>query len=178
MKWLQLWVTDIKLEEKNVGSNRTFISFPLCYCFAVWERYLITLSLNFLYHKWGEKSMPQKAVGCFMYIEHQWLWQCCLVAKLCATLCHPMDRSLPGSFIHGILQARILGWVAISSSRGSSWPRDGTLVSCLGRQVLTEPPGNRLSQNIGCWNGGVKKPWDQYVLHPKEINCLFKVFVH
>ena len=41
----------------------------------------------------------------------------------CLSLCHPMDRSLPGSSVHGILQARILEWVPMSSYRGSSWPR-------------------------------------------------------
>ena len=43
---------------------------------------------------------------------------------------------MPGSSVHGILQARILEWVAISSSRGSSWPRNPTRVSCIGRQIL------------------------------------------
>ena len=43
------------------------------------------------------------------------------------TLCDPMDHSLPGSSVHGILQAKILEWVAISSSRGSSRPRDRAL---------------------------------------------------
>ena len=43
-----------------------------------------------------------------------------LVAQSCLTLCDPMDCSLPGSFVHGILQARILEWVAMPSSRGSS----------------------------------------------------------
>ena len=47
-----------------------------------------------------------------------------------------MNCSPPGSSVHGISQARILEWVAISSSRGSSRPRDRTLVSCIGRQVL------------------------------------------
>ena len=42
------------------------------------------------------------------------------VAQFCLTLCNPMDCSLPGSSVHGILQARILEWVAISYSRGSS----------------------------------------------------------
>ena len=46
----------------------------------------------------------------------------CLVAQLCPTLCDPMDCSPPGSSVHGILQARILEWVAISSSRESSYP--------------------------------------------------------
>ena len=54
-------------------------------------------------------------------------------------LCDPMDCSVPGSSVHGILQARILEWVAISSSRGSSRPRDQTCasyVSCISRRVL------------------------------------------
>ena len=49
---------------------------------------------------------------------------CVLVAQSCPTLWDPMDYSLPGSPVHGILQARILEWVAISCSRGSSQPRD------------------------------------------------------
>ena len=56
----------------------------------------------------------------------------CMSAKLlqsCLTLCDPMDCSLPGSSVHGILQARILEWVAMPSSRESSKPRDRTLVS-------------------------------------------------
>ena len=51
------------------------------------------------------------------------------VTQSCLTLCDPVDCSPPGSSIHGILQARILEWVAISFSRGSSWPRDQTQVS-------------------------------------------------
>ena len=48
----------------------------------------------------------------------------CLVTQSCLTLCNSMDCSLPGSSVHGILQARLLEWVAISFSRGSSQPRD------------------------------------------------------
>ena len=53
------------------------------------------------------------------------------VAQSCLTLCNPIDCSLPGSSVHRIFQARILEWVAISFSRGSSLPRDRTLVSCI-----------------------------------------------
>ena len=56
------------------------------------------------------------------------------VALLCPTLCNPLDCSLPGSSVHGILQARILEWVAIPFSRGSSQPKNGTQVSQ--RQIL------------------------------------------
>ena len=51
------------------------------------------------------------------------------VAYSCLTLCDPMDCSSPRSFVHGLLQARVPEWVAISSSRGSSQPKDGTQVS-------------------------------------------------
>ena len=55
----------------------------------------------------------------------------CSVAQSCMTLCDAMDCSPPGSSVHGIPQARILEWVAISSSRGSSGPRDRTRISCI-----------------------------------------------
>ena len=56
----------------------------------------------------------------------------------CLTLCDPTDSSRSGSSVHGILQASIVEWVAMSSSRGSSQPRDQncvSYVSCIGRQV-------------------------------------------
>ena len=64
--------------------------------------------------------------------------QCMLSHFSCPTLCDFMDYRSPGSSIHGISQARILEWVAISFSRGSSWSRDQTClfcVSCIGRQT-------------------------------------------
>ena len=67
----------------------------------------------------------------------------CVCALVCAQLClilyNPRDCSPPGSSVPGILQARILEWVAISSSRRSSQSRDGThvsCISCIGRQIL------------------------------------------
>ena len=54
----------------------------------------------------------------------------------CLTLCDPVDCNSPGFSVHGILQVRILQWVAMPSSRGSSWPRDRTCISCIGRQIL------------------------------------------
>ena len=68
----------------------------------------------------------------------------CLATQSCMTVCFPMDCSLPGSSIHGILQASILLWVAVSFSRASSRPKDRTYVfwvSCIDRWILsTEPP--------------------------------------
>ena len=70
---------------------------------------------------------------------------------------NPMDCNLPGSSVHGISQARILGWVAMSFSRGSSWPRDRTRTSCIGRWVpyhwATREAINRkylLKDNLEC----------------------------
>ena len=59
------------------------------------------------------------------------------VAQLCPTLWDPVDCSLPGSSIHGISQARILEWVAISFSGGSCWPREWIRVSCIAGRHFT-----------------------------------------
>ena len=67
-------------------------------------------------------------------------WLLCLivlVTQLCLTFCNPMDYSLPGSSLHGISQTRILERVAIPFSRGSSEPRDQTLVSCIAGRFFT-----------------------------------------
>ena len=77
-------------------------------------------------------------------------WVCCTLAgsplflfsRWVVSNCEPMDCSPPGSSVHGISQARMLEWVAISFSRRSSWPRDWTSISCnTGRFFTTEPPG-------------------------------------
>ena len=73
------------------------------------------------------------------------LYAVCVHTKLlqsCLTLCDPKVCSPPGFSVHGILQARTLEWVAISSSRGSSRPRDGICIPDLaGGFFATEPPG-------------------------------------
>ena len=67
-------------------------------------------------------------------------------------LCNSMECNLPGSSVHGILQTRILGWVAITFSKGSSPSRDQTLASCICRQILyclvhqESPAGDRRKQ--------------------------------
>ena len=59
-----------------------------------------------------------------------------IVAQLCLTLCDPMDCSPPGSSVHEIFQARILEWVVIPFSRGSSRPRDQTWIACIDKWSL------------------------------------------
>ena len=64
---------------------------------------------------------------------------CLCVAQLCLTLHSPIDWIPPGFSVHGILQTRILEWIAITSSRKSSWTRDQThisCISCIGRRIL------------------------------------------
>ena len=66
----------------------------------------------------------------------------------CVRLCNPIDCSLPGSSIHGLFQAIVLEWIAISFSRGSSQPRARTRVSCIVDRLFTiwatgEVPGER-----------------------------------
>ena len=61
--------------------------------------------------------------------------------KSCLILCDAFGCKLPGSSVHGIFQARILEWVAISLSMESSQPRDRTCVFCIGRSSTTDSPG-------------------------------------
>ena len=82
--------------------------------------------------------------GCLLWKLNCKSYRCCihlslkvLVAQSYPTFCDPMDYSPPGFSVHGLLQARILEWVAISSSRGSSWPRDQTWVFCIAGRFFT-----------------------------------------
>ena len=78
------------------------------------------------------------------WIPYHWATWEALHYNVCAkslqsypTLCHPMDCNLPGSSVHGILQARIPEWIAMPFSRGSSWSRDRTWVSRIASRVFT-----------------------------------------
>ena len=78
----------------------------------------------------------------------------CVCVQSCPTLCDPMDFTLPGFSVHGILQARIMKWVAIPFSRVSSWLRDGTHVSCIiGRFFTIWATREALRDNNCCLNG-------------------------
>ena len=77
----------------------------------------------------------------------------CIHAKLlqsCTILCNLMDCSPPGSSVHGILQARILEWVAIPFSRGSSQPRDRTCIFCIVGRFFTAEPSVRVLVTQSC----------------------------
>ena len=80
-----------------------------------------SLSLHLLAQLWGYFLVF------YTFCESEWV----KFDQSCLTVCDPMDHSLPGSFVHGILKARILEWVAIPFSSGTSQPRDQTPVSCI-----------------------------------------------
>ena len=84
-------------------------------------------------------SFHKSVLLCFLplpSILYSYVCCCCSVTKMCPSPCNLMDCSLSGSSIDGISQARILEQVAISFSRGSSWTRNWTRVSCNGRRIL------------------------------------------
>ena len=111
-----------------------------------------------LFHlDWNQKSMTS-------------FWWCEVsVTQSCLILCDPMDCSLPGSSVLGILQARILEWAAIPFSRGSSQARDRTKVSCIAGGFFTswatreaQALGNPSPISVsGCCNNSFN-----YVKHP------------
>ena len=100
---------------------------------------------------------------------------CVCMLKHVQLFCDPIDCSLPGSSVHGIFQATILEEVTISFSRGSSWPRDRTHVSCLAGRFFTTESWEALgvfpfqgylciSTKGGGWGRGIKKTvrWQDY----------------
>ena len=91
-----------------------------------------------------EAGWRYMGILCYFASFHKWKWSyfCCLVTKLCLTLSDPMDYSLTGSFVHGISQARILQWVAISFSRDLPDPGiKSTSPTLGGRFFTTKLPG-------------------------------------
>ena len=79
----------------------------------------------------GTENLTFKILIIFFKLYKLFILYCVLVVQSCPTLCDPMDCSLPDFYAHGILQARILDWIAIPFTRGSSRPRDQTLVFCI-----------------------------------------------
>ena len=129
--WLLRYVE--VLAKKPVNMNVTISLLPTCMFQFPIRFHLQNTSLPTKLVKmsrWQQQSIKPRT-------KFLWAWHaCCYFSH--AQLCDNMDCSLPGSSVHGVLQARILEWVAISSSRGSSWPGNRTCVSyfCIGRQAF------------------------------------------
>ena len=108
--------------------GRPFDSEQLVRCRSTWSRGE---------RPWETGIMLRLKVDILQSIYEMYFCPCCRsVAESCPVLCNCMDCSPPGTSIHGIFQTRILEWVAISYSRRSSWSRDQTHVSCIGRWIL------------------------------------------
>ena len=92
------------------------------------------------------KTMHRPKKSCYRKTVPIDLLNTCLHAcpSSCLTLCNPMGCSLPCSSVHGIFQAKIMKWVAIFSSRRTSWPRDWTCVSCIASGFFTAEPSGLL----------------------------------
>ena len=131
---------------------QTLSPFPLlCNYFNGWSELCSTESasrtgLSFCFYYFVGIVGPaiyRVSLGWFLICEVMFE---CLVTQSCLTLCNPMDCRSPDSSVHGISEARILAWVAISFSRGSSRPRDQNCVSCIVADgfFTTEQPGKQL----------------------------------
>ena len=138
--WLVCWCF---LSPREVFSTSTFVklvttdpctSYPFLHL-ELWPPALLIPSLSLRL-----TSAPfTKSYLSWQQMKKQGNYPCVklLVTQACLTLYDPVDRRPPGSFIHRILQARILEWVAILFSRGSSQPRDWTRVSCIAGRSFT-----------------------------------------
>ena len=113
-----------------------------CFCFKFWPQVLWDLSSQIRDQTCtpsiGRQSLNHWTTrdilwNMFFKLQNPWV----LVTQSCPTLCNPTDYSLSGSSVHGIFQARILEWVVIAFSRGSSWPRDWIEVSCIAGRFFT-----------------------------------------
>ena len=109
-----------------------------CHCLPslwlkmLWAWHLQIFTAAFRTQKLGLHYAPVMNICIFLFFCFH-----VLVAQSCLTLCDPAGCSLPGSSVHGILQARILEWVAIPFSEGSAWPSDWTWVFCIWGRFCT-----------------------------------------
>ena len=130
LRWPKFWNFSICPSNEYSG---------LISCRHDWFNLLAVQSL--LQHYNSKPSILQRSVFFMVQLSHPYRTNGksmkVKVAQLGLTLCDPMDCSPPGSSIHGIFQDKNLEWVAISFSRGSSWPRDQTHVSLIVGRLFT-----------------------------------------
>ena len=124
--------TQVMMDKMCLGEKEGVIDCSHLLPVGVWVG-ASTLKETALY-EWGTQETWQWAGAIARALSRKrqgssLLLQLCVCAQLCLILCDPMGCGPPGSSVHGILQARILEWVAISSSRGSSRLRDWACVS-------------------------------------------------
>ena len=108
-------------------------------CFSFIEILVLSFLLSLIFFNWCIITLHCSENFCHRTNESAMFCVCvcvcvCVHFQLCPTLWSPMDCSSPGSSVYGISQVRILDWVAISNSMGSSQPWDWTCVSCMSSQ--------------------------------------------
>ena len=119
---------------------KIFFTMNILFFFFFLTMYLVALCLScsmWALAPWpGIKPRPP-ALGAHSpsHWTTRWWWR--FSHSAVSDSCDPMDCSLPGASVHGMLQARALEWVAISFSRGSSWPRNQTQISWIAGRLLT-----------------------------------------
>ena len=119
-----------------LGSSVPFLNIYTNYLLLPLNGSKLFIMRNSLADRWNIISGSQNSL--FPHLHLNWPYCCCcLVTKSCLTLFNSMDCSPPDSSLHGILQARVLKWVAIPFSGGSSPPRDRTQVSCIAGRIFT-----------------------------------------
>ena len=136
-----MWITDIKW-----------------FIIKMLQMKILTKQRSINYNRLGhgcDSVYQMKALG----MTFSSLWESEKMVHLCPTLCDPMDCSLPGFSVHGILQARILEWVAIPFSRRSSQRRDWTRIFCTAGRFFT------------VWDTKGRRNSPQ----PSVLQCLFRV---
>ena len=132
-RFITIWATrEAHLgDQKNINEDLESRLWPMTKILCLTKLY----SLNNWTFSWATETLqahePSPQLTCALLCESERE-----VAQSCPILCDPMDCSLPGSSVREIFQARRLEWVAISFSRGSSQPRNRTLVSCIGGRRL------------------------------------------
>ena len=137
LAWKIPWIEEPGKLQSMGSQNRTWLHFHFSLT------YFIKHNVNFLQVHSGCYIQQNFLFFFFKSLSSIPLYVCtCMKLKVlfthsCLTLYNPVDCSLPGSTVHGILQARILEWVAIPFSRRSSWCRDWTLVSCIAGAFFT-----------------------------------------
>ena len=129
--------------ENYLGRNGILLCRFVLHSFGIESHFLVYHQLRYLLSNVSSVQMcinlnassVQMCITQARWIFHlQNIFCACMLSHV--WLCDCMDCSLPGSSVHRILQAKILEWVAMPSSRGSSWPRVWTCIFCFGRRIL------------------------------------------